>query len=97
VAAVPLEDPYQMLRITRERLREMLVQAYESGWSGCLELKDEYADLVLDGVTDAGEGSGTSSLTISASDNDLFSQHYSYYGYDVSGSTVLVNDPEEEI
>jgi len=86
-----------MLRITREKLKDMLVQAYESGWSGCLELKDEYADLVLDAMRDAGEGSGTSSLTISASDNDLFSRHYSYYGYDVSGSTVLVNDPEEEI
>jgi hypothetical protein len=86
-----------MLRITRERLKEILVQAYESGWSGCLELKEEYADLVLDGMRDSDEGSGTSSLTISTSDNDLFSQHYSYCGYNVSGSTVLVNDPEEEI
>ena len=94
-----------MLRITRERLKEMLASAYESGWSGCPELKDEYVEIVLDGLSDTQDFFGTSALTVSTNPvsisvtgtNDLIPQHYSYCGYSTSGSTLLVDDPEEEI
>lgn len=94
-----------MLKITRERLKEIVVRAYESGWSGCPELKEEYAELVLEGMRDSEDPSGTSSMTISsnpvsisvAGTNDLVSQHYSYYGYSVPGGTLLVDDPEDEL
>lgn len=92
-----------MLRMSRERLKELLMEAYESGWSGALELKEEHAELVLDGLADLLEPSVTSTLTISSNPistagvNDLMSQHYSYCGYNMLGGTVLVNDPEEEI
>lgn len=94
-----------MLNITRESLKSMLMLAYESGWSGCPELMEEYADSVLDGMRDAEGLSGTSALTVSSNPvsislsgtNDLFSQHYSYCGYGTSGGTLLVNDPEDDI
>lgn len=94
-----------MLKVTRERLKEIIVRAYESGWSGCPELKGEYAESVLEGMRDADDISGTSALTVSSNPvsmslvgtDDLVSQHYSYYGYNVPGGTLLVNDPEDEL
>tara|TARA_Y100000034_G_C6861683_1_gene392262 strand:+ start:205 stop:510 length:306 start_codon:yes stop_codon:yes gene_type:complete len=35
------------IEMTREAIKEMLVEAYEAGWRGCLELKEEYAEQVL--------------------------------------------------
>lgn len=32
---------------SEEQVREMLIKAYEAGWYGCLELKDETADAII--------------------------------------------------
>jgi len=36
-----------MIQIDLDDLRSLLVQAYENGWRGCLELKDEEAERLI--------------------------------------------------
>jgi hypothetical protein len=36
------------MNTTEERLTELLMEAYEAGWRGCLELKEEYANSVAE-------------------------------------------------
>lgn len=98
-----------MIRIERDALKKMLMEAYECGWGGCLELKEAHADRVMDGLKDAEDLAKTSSITllsspsistsaiasseISTYDVSLNPNYYSYYS---SGGTVFVNEPGED-
>lgn len=35
------------MMFSEDQVREMLIKAYEAGWYGCLELKDETADAII--------------------------------------------------
>lgn len=35
------------MMFSEEQVREALVRAYEAGWYGCLELKEETADTII--------------------------------------------------
>lgn len=83
----------------------MLIDAYESGWSGCLELKSEYADSVLDRIPE--DKSLTSSITICSSpaqgvnsseiSTSSLSLNQGYYSYFETGGTAFVDEPGEDI
>lgn len=89
-----------MFRITKQRLKELIIAAYEEGWSGCPELKDEYAESVVEKMHEEIDLSGTSSLTVSpvslsiSTTDNLISQHYSYYGSDGMFGSIPLNDTE---
>ena len=78
-----------MLRITKEKLKELIVSAYESGWSGCLELKSEYAEHVLGQFEEAEDLSKSSSLTISVSQPQSISAAASLSGFYDSSATFI--------
>lgn len=37
-----------MIQVTANKLKEILEEAYEAGWHGCLELKNQVASEILD-------------------------------------------------
>lgn len=93
-----------MFRLDRDRLRRMLIEAYESGWSGCLELRSEYAESVLDRMPE--EDCLASSITICSSPAGMPSSEIStsslslnqgYYSYFESGGTAFVNEPGNDV
>lgn len=101
-----------MLNIDIERLKELLSDAYESGWSGCLDLKSEYVDQVLEKIKDNGDFHYSSTLTvdsgacasfststiggISDSQTTFIPGYYSYFGNTSPTETVFLNEPGEE-
>jgi len=56
-----------MLNLSKSRLKELLSSAYETGWSGCLELKSEYVEQVMAQFDCSEEVGGSSMLTVTAS------------------------------
>lgn len=98
-----------MLSLSKDRLREIICGAYESGWGGCLELKNEYADQIMkqfDGMDCLG---GSSMLTVAASpslmsttstSSDPYSTfipgYYSYFGETSPIETSWVNNPDQD-
>lgn len=99
-----------MIQIDKEKLRKIIEDAYENGWSGFLELKSEYASFVVESLKDHEDRnlSTTSSLTISSPTNSfdgysvpsLIPGHYSYVGYNGGvfvNDTVFVNEPGEDV
>ena len=56
-----------MLNLSKSRLKELLSSAYESGWSGCLELKSEYVEQVMAQFDLSEERECSSTLTVAAS------------------------------
>ena len=96
------------MNISRERLYELISSAYESGWRGCLDLKSEYVEQVMDQFEhefDYGSNFGTSQLTLNASPQSIsvfgdgLSFNSSYYPNTIPGflgDTIFVNEPGEE-
>jgi hypothetical protein len=39
-----------MSTITKQKLRELIEEAYDTGYHGCLDLKEEYAEEVLESL-----------------------------------------------
>ena len=61
-----------MLNLTKENVRELILSAYESGWSGSLEFKSEYADQVMQQFNhEAAIQNGSSTLTVAV--NPIYS------------------------
>lgn len=96
-----------MLRISREKLSELISAAYESGWSGCLELKSEYTEQIMQQFEDACEQAGFSTLTVAASPYSMATSvtdssgtfvpgYYSNFGQTSPIGTALVNNPGED-
>ena len=78
-----------MLSLSREKLRDLLLSAYESGWSGCLELKSEYVEQVMDGLEESCSFSGSSAITVAASPSQSISTSDSFYGFSGSATSLI--------
>lgn len=39
-----------MSSLSKQRLRELIIEAYDAGYHGCLDFKEEYADEVFESV-----------------------------------------------
>ena len=50
------------MNLSEEEIKEILVEAYEAGWYGSLELKDECAELLLEKLRDKQVGTHLSSV-----------------------------------
>ncbi len=69
------------MNISKEKLESIISDAYESGWSGCLDLKHEYTKQVLEKIQEFEEIPLSSTLTISASSTE---QLYNSSNYSLS-------------
>jgi hypothetical protein len=88
-----------MINITRQKFIELISLAYEQGWSGCIELKSEYAEQI---VREFEENSSSTYSTITVStpdmyDSEYFLGHYYYYGNNAPIQTIMVDNSNEEI
>lgn len=93
-----------MLSITRQKLMELIESAYEQGWSGCLEMKFEYAEQAVhkfEGLSGLGN---SSAVTVSATSDVYFAErspslipgYYSYFGQTSPIETMWVNSSDDE-
>jgi len=94
-----------LMTIDFERLKEIVGDAYENGWAGCFELKEEYVNQVLERMLSAKEEFISSTITITSAPNDasfelqgisLSADYYSYVDHTGIDETVFVNEPGEE-
>lgn len=93
-----------MLNITRQKLLELIESAYEQGWSGCLEMKSEYAEQAIHKLEEFSSIGNSSTVTVSATSDILFAEHspslipgyYSYFGQTSPIETMWVNSSDEE-
>lgn len=100
-----------MLNLSRDMIKDLIGKAYEEGWSGCLELKSDYVEGVVDKLMRE-QTPSNSVVTVSAAPSQSISTtsinaiselstsftpgYYSYFGHIGASETVFVNDPGEE-
>lgn len=93
-----------MLNITRQKLLELISSAYEQGWSGCLEMKHEYAEQSVRRFEEVSGLGNSSTVTISSTSDIYFAEqspslipgYYSYFGQTSPIETMWVNNSDEE-
>lgn len=93
-----------MLSITRQKLIELIESAYEQGWSGCLEMKSEYAEQAVHKFEELSGLGNSSTVTVSATSDVYFAEHspslipgyYSYFGQTSPMETMWVNSSDDE-
>jgi len=92
-----------MINLSRDELKSVLESAFEQGWSGCLDMKSECVEKILDGLESKRSSLAsislctsdyvTSGLTVNAGGYENISA--GYYPYGAGG--LLTSDYSERI
>lgn len=89
------------MNITKEKLESIISDAYESGWNGCLDLKSEYVNQILEKIQESEEIPLSSTLTISASSTNQLNNNISnlnfgfdsnYYSHYYVNNDIILNN-----
>jgi hypothetical protein len=93
-----------MLSISKDKLRELLLLSYESGWTGCPELKHEFVDQLMQQFdrTDVSSDLTVSCPTYSVSVNgglgltEIIPGYYSTFGQTSPIETTWVDNSGQD-
>lgn len=81
------------MEITQEQLKKLLAEAYEEGWRGFLEIRDEYAARTAASVALASKNAEPITFTVSDSSfSNVTSPYYYHYTTTLALPENLRND-----